>query len=59
MGTKEIIIGIPKRFANVKLTKKMVKFIKENKGKWSGKIHIIDIKYSQEETNNIYKFKIE
>jgi len=59
MGTKDILIGIPKRFANLKLTKKMAKFIKENKGKWSGKIHILDVKYSQEETNNFYKFKIE
>lgn len=36
----------------------MKKFIKENNGKQTGKIDILDIKYSQDESNNYYNFVI-
>lgn len=59
MGTKEIVIGIEKRFANLQITKAVAKFIKENKGKMKGKIHYKDSKYSQDEINNYYTFIID
>ena len=59
METKEIVIGIEKRFANLQVTKKVAKFIKDNKGKNKGKIKYVDSKYSQDETNNYYTFTIE
>jgi len=58
MGTKEIVIGIEKRYANLQITKKVAKFIKENKGKMKGKIDYKDITYSQDSYNNYYTFKV-
>jgi hypothetical protein len=59
MGTKEIVIGIEKRFANKQIIEKMKKFISSKKGKMKGKVQYVDVKYSSDEINNYYTFKVE
>jgi len=58
METKEIVIGIEKRFANKQIIEKMKKFLGNVINKMEGKVQYKKVKYSQDNYNNYYTFTI-